>query len=76
MAALQRLWLEELHRGAPYSSAERRSRLEPVAATIRYHRKRNAIARACHLASRLAMLSDLGRPPDTMIKCWAIASAL
>lgn len=76
MAALQRLRLEELHRGEPYSPAERRTRLEPVAATIQHHRKRNAVARACHLASRLAKLSELGHPPDAMPKCWQAAGAL
>jgi hypothetical protein len=76
MAALQRLWLEELHRGEPYSPAERRFRLEPVAATIQHHRKRNAIARACHTATRIARLSKLGQPPDAMPKCWQVAGAL
>jgi hypothetical protein len=75
-AALQRLRLEEERRGSPYSADERRRRLEPVAQTIRYHRTRNATARASHHAARLARLMLRGHPPGLLPQCWRQQSAL
>jgi hypothetical protein len=73
---LQRLWFEERRRGGPYSRDERCQRLEPVAETIAHHRRRNAAARASATKSKLARLSNLGHPPDSLVNCWKQTCAL